>query len=123
MVSDLSSNHLSDNFIFFSLLVWSFGIVGWEVITLGATPYPGIPPQNLYHLLRTGYRMQRPDNCSPQIYILLEACWADDPLKRPSFKVLAAKFESLLGKCAKYLDIESTCGAVSNPLYLSNTGK
>lgn len=89
----------------------------------GATPYPGIPPQNLYHLLRSGYRMERPENCSPEIYVLLEACWADDPIKRPSFKTLAAKFESLLGKCAKYLDVDIVDGAISNPLYLSNVGK
>jgi hypothetical protein len=67
--------------------------------------------------------MQRPENCSPEIYILLEACWADDPMKRPSFKTLAAKFESLLGKCAKYLDVDIVDGAISNPLYLSNVGK
>uniref|UniRef100_A0A6P7G961 Proto-oncogene tyrosine-protein kinase receptor Ret-like n=1 Tax=Diabrotica virgifera virgifera TaxID=50390 RepID=A0A6P7G961_DIAVI len=44
--------------------VWSFGILVWELVTLGATPYPGIAVQNLFHLLRQGYRMERPDNCS-----------------------------------------------------------
>lgn len=67
--------------------------------------------------------MERPENVSPQIYILLEACWADDPTKRPSFKALASKFESLLGKCAKYLDVDVSDGAISNPLYLSSVGK
>ena len=67
--------------------------------------------------------MERPENCSPEIYVLLEACWADDPMKRPSFKTLAAKFESLLGKCAKYLDVDIVDGAISNPMYLSNVGK
>lgn len=47
--------------------VWSFGILIWELVTLGATPYPGIAVQNLFHLLKQGYRMERPDNCSPAL--------------------------------------------------------
>lgn len=44
--------------------VWSFGILVWELVTLGATPYPGVPVQNLFPLLKSGYRMERPENCS-----------------------------------------------------------
>jgi proto-oncogene tyrosine-protein kinase Ret len=119
----MSPESLADHVYTTKTDVWSFGIVGYELITLGATPYPGIPPQNLYHLLRSGYRMERPENCSPEIYTLLEACWADDPIKRPSFKYLASKFEKLLGRSAKYLDIDVENAAISNPLYLENVGE
>lgn len=47
--------------------VWAFGVLSWELITLGASPYPGVPPQNLYHLLKQGYRMEKPVNCSEQM--------------------------------------------------------
>lgn len=47
--------------------VWAFGVLAWELITLGASPYPGIAPQNLYPLLKQGYRMERPNNCSEEM--------------------------------------------------------
>lgn len=47
--------------------VWAFGVVGWEIITLAASPYPGVPPQDLYLLLKSGYRMGRPENCSQEM--------------------------------------------------------
>ena len=52
-------------------------------------------------------------------YSILESCWADDPKERPSFKLLAQKWERLLGKSAKYLEIEDFGDAISNPIYLA----
>ncbi|XP_016926421.3 proto-oncogene tyrosine-protein kinase receptor Ret [Drosophila suzukii] len=95
--------------------VWSFGVLCWELITLGASPYPGIAPQNLWSLLKTGYRMDRPENCSEAVYSIVRTCWSDEPNGRPSFKFLASEFEKLLGNNAKYIDLETN--AVSNPLY------
>lgn len=95
--------------------VWSFGVLCWELITLGASPYPGIAPQNLWSLLKTGYRMDRPENCSEAVYSIVRTCWAVEPNGRPSFKFLASEFEKLLGNNAKYIDLETN--AVSNPLY------
>ncbi|XP_017858470.1 PREDICTED: uncharacterized protein LOC108610714 [Drosophila arizonae] len=98
--------------------VWAFGVLCWELITLGASPYPGIAPQNLWSLLKTGYRMERPENCSEAVYSVVRTCWADEPNARPSFKYLAAEFEKLLGNNAKYIELEAN--AVSNPLYCSD---
>ncbi|KAH8410191.1 hypothetical protein KR009_007916, partial [Drosophila setifemur] len=95
--------------------VWAFGVLCWELITLGASPYPGIAPQNLWSLLKTGYRMERPENCSEDVYSIVRNCWADEPNGRPSFKFLASEFEKLLGNNAKYIDLETN--AVSNPMY------
>lgn len=46
---------------------WSFGIVLWEIVTLGGSPYPGIPNEDLFRLLKDGYRMDKPENCSPDM--------------------------------------------------------
>ncbi|XP_055685611.1 proto-oncogene tyrosine-protein kinase receptor Ret [Lutzomyia longipalpis] len=101
--------------------VWAFGVLAWELITLGASPYPGVPPQNLYHLLKQGYRMEKPKNCSEDIYAIVKSCWADDPLARPAFKTLVSQWERLLGNNAKYIELEQN--AISNPLYCSDNDK
>ena len=33
----------------------------------GANPYPGVPPERLYNLLKGGYRMEKPPNCSNEL--------------------------------------------------------
>ncbi|XP_033111176.1 proto-oncogene tyrosine-protein kinase receptor Ret-like [Anneissia japonica] len=46
--------------------VWSFAILLWEIVTMGATPYPGVTSERLYNILKTGYRMIKPDGCSDE---------------------------------------------------------
>ncbi|KAJ2948370.1 hypothetical protein O0L34_g7607 [Tuta absoluta] len=47
--------------------VWSFGVVMWEVMTVGGAPYPDVAAPRLPRLLREGYRMPKPNNCSQQL--------------------------------------------------------
>ena len=47
--------------------VWSYGIVLWEMVSLGSTPYPGITVVTLYRLLQVGYRMNKPPNCPNEL--------------------------------------------------------
>ncbi|KAK6628279.1 hypothetical protein RUM43_002091 [Polyplax serrata] len=85
--------------------VWSYGVVLWELVTTGSSPYPGIAGQNLFHLLKSGYRMEKPPNCSNELYQILRSCWHENPSHRPTFKSLVAKLEEMLGEGKDYLDL------------------
>ncbi|XP_039268090.2 uncharacterized protein LOC120343076 [Styela clava] len=68
--------------------VWSFGILLYEAITLGSTPYPGIESEDLLKKVQSGYRMSCPSTCSQHLYNVMLNCWEWIPSNRPSFKQL-----------------------------------
>uniref|UniRef100_A0AAU0N4C4 Fibroblast growth factor receptor n=1 Tax=Gecarcinus lateralis TaxID=6769 RepID=A0AAU0N4C4_GECLA len=77
--------------------VWAFGILLWEIMTLGGTPYPTVPSvEKLFQLLREGHRMEKPSNCSLEIYMIMRECWRYQPTQRPTFKELVEDFDRIL---------------------------
>lgn len=48
---------------------WSYGVLMWEIFTLGGSPYPGIPVEELFKLLKEGHRMDKPTNCTHELYV------------------------------------------------------
>lgn len=40
----------------------------WEIFTLGGSPYPGIPVEELFKLLKEGHRMDKPGNCTNELW-------------------------------------------------------
>eukprot|EP00058_Branchiostoma_floridae_P020357 XP_002605847.1 hypothetical protein BRAFLDRAFT_90834 [Branchiostoma floridae] len=48
--------------------MWGFGVVLWEIATLGGTPYPEVCGyETLVTRLRRGYRLQKPNGCSDEL--------------------------------------------------------
>ncbi|XP_068752084.1 proto-oncogene tyrosine-protein kinase receptor Ret-like [Montipora capricornis] len=86
--------------------VWSFGVVLWELCTMGGNPYPGVNNKELYKLLKTGYRMERPETCSNELFQLVSECWKEEPSKRPTFDQVSTSLEKMLMEGTPYLDFE-----------------
>ncbi|XP_078584324.1 uncharacterized protein LOC144866659 [Branchiostoma floridae x Branchiostoma japonicum] len=77
--------------------MWGFGVVLWEIATLGGTPYPEVCGyETLVTRLRRGYRLQKPNGCSDELYELMNLCWLDDPDVRPTPDVMEVRLEQLL---------------------------
>ena len=43
--------------------VWSFGVLSWEVMSLGVEPYEDLSAEAAARAVIQGYRMPRPDPC------------------------------------------------------------
>ncbi|XP_078078977.1 receptor-type tyrosine-protein kinase FLT3-like [Mustelus asterias] len=77
--------------------VWSYGILLWEIFSLGVNPYPGIQVDtNFYKLIQNGFKMDQPFYATEEIYSVIQSCWALDPGKRLAFSDLGSIFEKQL---------------------------
>lgn len=65
--------------------VWSFGIILWEIVTLGDTPYADIESADVLGKLEDGYRMPIPEKCNPLLYAIMLTTWEMKAENRPSF--------------------------------------
>ena len=68
--------------------IWSFGIVLYEIITYGRTPYPGLACNQLIKVAQGEYCMDCPANCPKELHDIMLECWSHEPAKRPTFKSL-----------------------------------
>ncbi|XP_022828463.1 ALK tyrosine kinase receptor [Spodoptera litura] len=65
--------------------VWSFGVLLWEVFSLGVMPYTGCANREVMEMVSGGGRLEKPYGCPQEIYRLMCECWNPTPGERPSF--------------------------------------
>nr|XP_016942967.1 macrophage colony-stimulating factor 1 receptor 1 [Drosophila suzukii] len=99
----LSIEAIRDNVYSSKSDIWAYGVVLWEIGTLGASPYPTISNSELIPFLMAGNRLQRPEICTPQVYTIMLQCWLEDPEERPTFDALYR----VLSPKTTYVDINS----------------
>ncbi|OWF45417.1 Fibroblast growth factor receptor [Mizuhopecten yessoensis] len=75
--------------------VWSFGIVLWEIFTIGETPFADVRSANLLPHLKKGERPPAPEYADQKMYGTMKKCWHETPKKRPSFAKIRAELETL----------------------------
>lgn len=74
--------------------VWSYGILLWEIFSLGSSPYPHMPVDSkFYKMIKDGYRMLSPECAPSELYEIMKSCWNADPVKRPTFKQIVQMVE------------------------------
>ncbi|NXI77887.1 STYK1 kinase, partial [Rhipidura dahli] len=64
--------------------IWSFGILLYEMITLGAPPYPEVLTSDILSYLQKQNIMKQPSSCQPAMYCIMKSCWQWSAAHRPS---------------------------------------
>nr|XP_004664829.2 platelet-derived growth factor receptor beta isoform X1 [Jaculus jaculus] len=106
--------------------VWSFGILLWEIFTLGGTPYPELPMnEQFYNAIKRGYRMAQPAHASDEIYEIMQKCWEEKFEIRPPFSQLVLLLERLLseGYKKKYQQVDEEFLRSDHPAILRSQAR
>ncbi|CAK9303139.1 unnamed protein product [Gordionus sp. m RMFG-2023] len=77
--------------------LWSFGILLWEIYSYGLRPFYGYRDVEVADLIvRKRYLLNKPSDCPGYIYeSIMLPCWDDSPFRRPPFKTILTRFQSL----------------------------
>ncbi|CAL5389321.1 unnamed protein product [Camellia sinensis] len=88
VLRDEPSNEKSD--------VYSFGVILWELATL-QQPWSNLNPAQVVAAVGFKYkRLEIPSDLNPQVASIIEACWANEPVKRPSFSSIMETLRLLI---------------------------
>ncbi|XP_040602001.1 leukocyte tyrosine kinase receptor isoform X2 [Mesocricetus auratus] len=72
---------------------WSFGVLLWEIFSLGYMPYPGHTNQEVLDFIVKGNRMDPPRNCPVPVYRIMTQCWQHQPELRPDFASILERLQ------------------------------
>uniref|UniRef100_A0A8B9TUA9 Tyrosine-protein kinase receptor n=1 Tax=Anas platyrhynchos TaxID=8839 RepID=A0A8B9TUA9_ANAPL len=72
---------------------WSFGVLLWEILSLGYMPYPSKSNQEVLEFVTNGGRMDPPKNCPGPVYRIMTQCWQHQPEDRPNFAIILERIE------------------------------
>ena len=75
---------------------WSFGVLLYEIMTHGETPYPKWKGNEVTGKIREGYRMQCPSECPKEVHNIMMECWNENPSERPPFSTIERKLEDVI---------------------------
>ncbi|XP_023650785.1 tyrosine-protein kinase BTK isoform X2 [Paramormyrops kingsleyae] len=76
--------------------VWAFGVLMWEIYTLGKMPYERLNNTEIVQKLSSGLRLYRPQLANERVYSIMAACWNEKPEDRPPFQELVSIIQDLL---------------------------
>ncbi|XP_057372477.1 platelet-derived growth factor receptor alpha-like [Daphnia carinata] len=112
----LALESMTDNLYSSLSDVWAFGVVLWEICTLGGFPYANISDAQLMTYLLSGNRLIRPDNVSEKLYQVMLKCWSANPDDRPTFRELRCSLEDFEAHHENYVDFSCSSSSQAHAL-------
>lgn len=99
---------------------WSFGILMYEMATLGEAPFAEIPVNELLQFHQRGKSLKKPSNCSNTLYSVIKGCcqWKDQD--RPTLAEVSRKL--LSGEKSASDKVLKAPGTINIEQYLQEAG-
>uniref|UniRef100_V9KIU4 Tyrosine-protein kinase n=1 Tax=Callorhinchus milii TaxID=7868 RepID=V9KIU4_CALMI len=76
--------------------VWAFGVLMWEVYSLGKVPYERLSNIEVVDHITLGHRLYRPQLASENIHNVMLSCWEEKAESRPAFQHLLPTIQELV---------------------------
>jgi proto-oncogene tyrosine-protein kinase ROS len=76
--------------------VWGFGVLLWEIITMGQTPYHAKTNQEVMEFVPAGGHLDIHSECPERLQNLMLRCWSYNPEERPTFAECLEQIRELL---------------------------
>ncbi|XP_059202132.1 tyrosine-protein kinase BTK [Centropristis striata] len=76
--------------------IWAYGVLMWEVYTLGKLPYERLNNTEIVDQVSRGHRLFRPQLANEKVYSIMSDCWHDKAEERPTFQELALTVQDVL---------------------------
>ncbi|XP_020915020.1 uncharacterized protein LOC110252540 isoform X2 [Exaiptasia diaphana] len=86
--------------------VWSFGVVLYEIFTLGGRPYADMRGIEVLEMIKSGKRLSKPPHICDKLYTLMLQCWSANPSRRPSFSSLSNIMAQLAKDTQKFVNLK-----------------
>lgn len=90
--------------------VWSFGVLLWEMFTLGGSPYLSVSVKDLPTRLMQGMRLHQPKGVSDDLYQLMLHCWELDSDERPKFLELSSVLQIMFLNARDHVNLQDCPG-------------
>ncbi|CAD5224586.1 unnamed protein product [Bursaphelenchus okinawaensis] len=75
--------------------VWAYGVLLWEIFSMGYMPYTAKANQDVMQLVVAGGRLEPPVGCPQELYNEMLRCWHTEADARPNFTELVNFFTML----------------------------
>ncbi|GAB1599948.1 angiopoietin-1 receptor-like isoform X2 [Argonauta hians] len=83
--------------------LWSYGVLLWEIITVGGVPYGEMSRQDLLEYLMSDKRLEIPSQCNPELESLIKNCWKENERERTPSDLMHEKLLEMASEGEMYI--------------------